>query len=358
MAVDVLFQPLKLGALEAKNRIFLAPLTRNRAHADGRINETAKLYYEQRASAGLVITEATQISPLGKGYLDTPGIYTPEHVAAWRPVTEAVHAAGGTIVLQLWHVGRISHVSLLPPGEVPVSASAIPAATSRTFTAAGFEPVSAPRALTLSEIASTVDDYARAAANAKEAGFDGVEVHGANGYLLQQFLCSGSNARDDAYGGAVENRARFLFEAVEAAQRAIGADRVGVRIGPLGAINDALDADPDATFDFAARGLLDRGVAYIHLAGTVPGEQLDAFTRRTAALKRAPVIANGGYNAERAAEWVANGWADAVAFGVPFLANPDLPARIRQGAALNAPNQATFFGGGAEGYTDYPALSA
>lgn len=352
---SALFKPITLGAIEAPNRIFMAPLTRNRSEADGTPRPWAVEYYRQRASAGLLITEASQISPMGKGYLDTPGIYTERHAAAWAPIVKAVHEEGGRIVCQLWHVGRISHSSLLPGGAAPVSASATQA-ESKTFTPNGFEAVSAARALTLEEVEATFEDYRTAARYAKEAGFDGVEVHGANGYLLHQFLADGTNHRTDAYGGALGNRAKAHLAATDAVISVFGANRVGIRIGPLGRVNDALDSNPDQTFDYLAAQLKKRGLAYIHIAGTVPGPQLDAFTKRLVD-GVTPIIANGGFDGAKAAEWVGNGWADAVAFGVPFLANPDLPARIAKGAPLNAPNKATFYGGDERGYTDYPALA-
>lgn len=354
--VAALFEPIRLGAVAAPNRILMAPLTRNRSEPDGTPRPWAATYYAQRASAGLIISEATQISPMGKGYLDTPGIHTDAHVAAWRRITAAVHEAGGRIFCQLWHVGRISHVSLLPGGASPVSSSAT-LADSKVFTAEGFSAVSPARALTLEEISQTIDDYRRAAERAGEAGFDGVEVHGANGYLLDQFLRDGANHRDDAFGGALENRLKMHLAAVDAAVSALGADRVGVRIGPLGRVNDAADSDPNRTFDALAAALKLRKLAYIHVSGTVPGPELDAFTKRIRD-GVTPIIANGGFDRARGAEWVANRWADAIAYGVPFLANPDLPHRFRLGAGLNAAEKSTFYGGDERGYTDYPVLGA
>lgn len=353
--VAALFEPIRLGAIEAPNRILMAPLTRNRSEPDGTPRPWAARYYAQRAGAGLIISEASQISPMGKGYLDTPGIHTDAHVAAWRRITDAVHEAGGRIVCQLWHVGRISHVSLLPGGASPVSSSATEA-NAKVFTTQGFSPVSPARALTLEEIRHTLDDYRRAAERAGQAGFDGVEVHGANGYLLDQFLRDGANHRQDEYGGALENRLKMHLAAVDAAVEALGPDRVGVRIGPLGRVNDAADAAPDATFDALATALKQRKLAYIHISGTVQGPDLDAFTKRIRD-GVTPIIANGGFDRARGAEWVANRWADAIAYGVPFLANPDLPERFRRGAELNPPNKQTFYGGDERGYTDYPSLA-
>ncbi len=357
---DALFSPLSVGALELPNRVLMAPLTRNRAHADGTPKAMAVEYYRQRASAGLIVTEATQISAMGKGYLDTPGIHAPAHVAAWRKITDAVHAAGGRIVLQLWHVGRISHSSLLPDGAAPVAPSAI-RAKAQTFTAEGFADTSEPRALRTDEIPALIADFRAAARNAMDAGFDGVEVHGANGYLLDQFLHAHSNARDDAYGGAPENRARLTLEVTRAVADEIGAGRVGVRLSPTGTFND-MRADDEDAFAAAIDGLDAMGLAYLHIVEKFPGAEVSAAEPALLARLRARwhgvYIANGDFDADQAAQWIAEGRADAVAFGRPFIANPDLPARFQSHAALNAPDQNTFYGGGAEGYTDYPALTA
>ncbi|MDH3667558.1 MAG: alkene reductase [Paracoccaceae bacterium] len=352
-----LFRPLSMGGLELPNRVLMAPLTRNRAHSDGTPKAMAEEYYHQRASAGLIITEATQVSPEGKGYLDTPGIHEDSHVAGWRRITETVHAAGGRIFLQLWHVGRISHTSLLPEGVVPVAPSAI-RAKSQVFGTDGFVDVSEPRALEADELPRIVADYARAAARAKEAGFDGIEVHAANGYLLDQFLRDGSNRREDAYGGSAENRARLALEVTEAVASVWGADRVGIRLSPFGSFNDMSDSDPEATFGTIYRALDKLRLAYLHVVESFPGS--DSGPDELAALERlrglwtGTYIANGGFNATRAADWIARGRADAVSFGRPFIANPDLPERYQLGAGLTTPNEATFYGGGTEGYTDYP----
>ncbi len=359
IALEPLFEPLGVGAVTAPHRVFMAPLTRNRAHGDGTPNELAIEYYRQRATAGLIITEATQISPLGKGYLDTPGIHGDAHVSGWRAVTDAVHDAGGRIFLQIWHVGRISHVSLLPEGEQPIAPSAIRAET-QTFAADGFVDVSAPRAMTAADIDKTIDEYRAAARLARAAGFDGVEVHGANGYLIDQFLRDGSNKRDDDYGGTPANRARFLTEAVQAAVDVFGADRVGVRLSPTGAFNDMADSDPAATFGAAIDALNPMGLAYLHVVESFPGEdQSDDDAKLIAELRgrwKGVYIANGGFDAASAANAIREGRADAIAFGRPYIANPDLPRRYARAAALNEPDQSTFYGGGREGYTDYPFL--
>ena len=354
-----LFEPLRMGPLTLPNRVLMAPLTRNRSHEDGTPKELAATYYAQRASAGLIISEATQISAMGKGYKDTPGIYTESHVEKWKPIVRAVHAAGGRIYCQLWHVGRISHVSLLPDGEQPVSSSAVRAETE-TFTDNGFEATSEPVALDAAGIERTLDDFANAARCAKEAGFDGVEVHAANGYLLDQFLQDGVNGRDDEYGGSVENRQRLLRETLDRVCAIFPSDRVGVRLSPLGQANDMSDSDPEATFGSAYRMLNDRKLAYLHVIEQFYGEDTEDESRdmlkRLRSLYDGVYIGNGSYTAKRASDAIAQGHCDAATFGRPFIANPDLPERFRVDAALNEPNEDTFYGGGAEGYTDYPFL--
>ncbi len=357
---EALFEPLQIGAVTAPNRVFMAPLTRNRADNDtDNPGELAKNYYRQRAGAGLIVTEATQISRQGKGYLATPGIYTDAHVAKWRDITGAVHEEGGRIALQLWHVGRISHVSLQPDGAQPVSASPVRAET-QTFTADGFQDASEPRALETEEIPGLVADYAEAARRAREAGFDLVEVHGANGYLIDQFLRDGVNQRDDAYGGAIENRIRFLVEVVTAVAGEIGAERTGLRLSPFNRFNDISDSDPEPLFAAALDALNPLGLAYLHFVEAMPGAPLapdeQAALKRLIARWDGVYLANGGYDAETGETAVKNG-ADAVAYGRPFIANPDLPRRFQLGAVLNEGDQATFYGGGAEGYIDYPFLS-
>lgn len=356
-----LFDPIRLGDIELRNRIAMAPLTRNRAVAGRVPSPLAVEYYRQRADAGLIVTEATQISPLGQGYLDTPGIYSREQVEGWKAVTRAVHERGGKIVVQLWHVGRISHVSLLPEGEVPVAPSAI-AAKSKTFTRNGFEDVSAPRALALDELPGIVEQYRVAARNAIEAGFDGVEVHGANGYLLEQFLRDSTNHRTDAYGGSIENRARLLLEVMRAVTAEIGAGRTGLRLSPVTPANDAaLDSDPQALFNYVAEQLAPLKLAFLHVIEGATGGPRDVAPFDYAALRarvKAPWIVNNGYDRDMAIEAVADGRADVVAFGRPFISNPDLVQRLRVGAPFAALDRDTLYGGGAKGYTDYPALQA
>ncbi|MBH0239854.1 alkene reductase [Methylobrevis albus] len=363
MTADVssLFQPLRVGDIELANRIVMAPLTRNRAtkgtDAPRDINVE---YYRQRAGAGLIITEASQISQQGQGYVWTPGIYTDAQVAGWRAVTDAVHAEDGKIVIQLWHVGRISHSSLQPDGGAPVAPSAI-RAKGKTYIESGFADVSEPRALDLAEIPGIVADYARAAENAENADFDGVEIHAANNYLLEQFLRDSINKRTDAYGGSIENRARLLLEVVDAVTKVLPAGRVGVRLSPVTPANDGgSDSDPQALYDYVAAELGKRGLAYIHVVEGATGGPRDVAPFDYAKLKAAfggVYIANNGYTGELAVEAVSSGKADAVAFGKLFIANPDLPERLRTGAPLNKPDQATFYGGDETGYTDYPALA-
>lgn len=354
-----LFDPVKLGDLELANRVLMAPLTRNRAHDDGTPAEMAETYYRQRASAGLIFTEATQISAMGKGYIKTPGIYDDKHVAAWKRVTDTVHAEGGRIFVQLWHVGRISHTSLLPEGRNPVS-STDKAADASTYTDNGFEAVSKPDALTEEGIRETISDYVTAAKAAKAAGFDGIEVHAANGYLLEQFLMDRVNDRTDAYGGSVENRMRILDEVLDAVSEVWPADRIGVRLSPLGQFNDVSDSDPAGHYEYIVEQLDKRGLAYLHMVEQAPGAETDAtqaeILKRLRAKWTGSYIVNGGYDGDTAARAVAEGHADAVAFGRLFIANPDLPQRVRLNAPLNDGDSSTFYGGGAEGYIDYPFL--
>lgn len=356
-----LFTPLQAGRLHLKNRVVMAPLTRNRALPEGDVPAPLAVdYYRQRAGNGLIISEGTQISPSGQGYAWTPGIYSAAQVAGWQPVTEAVHAAGGTIVAQIWHVGRVSHTSLQPGGVAPVGPSALPA-NSKSFDGRAFVETSAPRALALEEIPGIVADYARAARNAQDAGFDGVEIHGANGYLIDQFLRPSANVRTDGYGGSAENRTRLLVEVVEAVAGAIGADRVGLRLSPFSPANGVVvDETAPEIFARAIERIDPFGLAYLHMVEGAtggsrelpPGASIDALR----ALFSGVYIANNGYDRDLAVEAVETGRADAVAFGRLALANPDLAARLQRGASLNEPDRATFYGGGAEGYTDYPAL--
>ena len=365
MPMQTLFTPFQAGDIALANRIVMAPLTRNRA-LPGRIpGDLQREYYRQRASAGLIVTEASQISPEGQGYLDTPGIYSAEQVAGWRRVTDAVHAAGGKIVIQLWHVGRISHVSLLPEGMVPVSSSAR-AANAKTYTARGFEAVSAPRALRSDELPRIVADYRAAARNAIAAGFDGVEVHGANGYLLEQFLRDSLNDRSDAYGGTIANRARLMLEVMDAVVGEIGAGRTGVRLSPVTPANDlGQDSDAQALYGHVVEKLAPMKLAYLHLIEGATGGPRDAVPFDFEALRRVFKAANpagawmvnNGYDRTMAIAAVEQGRADLVAFGKPFISNPDLVRRLRENAALNEPKRETFYGGGAAGYTDYPVLA-
>ncbi len=363
--MTTLFQPLQFGAISAANRIVMAPLTRDRAGAAQVPTDMMTAYYTQRASAGLIITEATQISAEGQGYLDTPGLYSPAQVAAWRRITDAVHAAGGKIVVQLWHVGRISHVSLQPNGQAPVSSTARRAA-GKTFTAAGFEDVSEPRALRLDELPRVVADYRHAARCAMQAGFDGVEVHGANGYLLEQFLRDSINDRSDAYGGSIANRARLLIEVMQAVVAEIGAGKTGLRLSPVTPANDAKqDSDPQALFNHVVEQLAPLKLAYLHVIEGATGGARDVAPFDYAALRsrfkhgneRGAWMVNNGYTRQMALDAVATGVADLVAFGKPFISNPDLVQRLRDDAPLAALNPKTLYGGGAKGYIDYPALA-
>jgi len=356
----LLFQPFRLGDLDLPNRIVMAPLTRNRATpGTDAANDLVAAYYRQRAGAGLIVSEGSQISRQGQGYLWTPGLYSDAQVEGWLKTTRAVHEAGGRIFAQMWHVGRVSHMSLQPNGGLPVAPSAIRAKT-KTFLGAGFVDVSEPRALHAQEIAAIVEDYAQAARNAQRAGFDGVEVHAANGYLIDQFLRDGSNKRKDGYGGGIENRARFALEAVDAILKTWPASRVGVRIAPVSPANDVADSHPTALFGYLVQRLSDRRLAYIHIVeGATQGER-DFAPFDYAALRRSfsgAYVANNGYTREMAIEALTEGRADLVAFGRPFIANPDLVERLRLGAPLAPLDKATLYGGGAHGYTDYPALA-
>ncbi|MFO1055457.1 MAG: alkene reductase [Dongiaceae bacterium] len=347
-----LFTPIAIGALTLPNRVVMAPMTRNRAgegNAPVPLNAT---YYAQRASAGLLVTEASQVSPQGVGYPRTPGIHTDSQVEGWRAVTAAVHAAGGRIFLQLWHVGRISHPSLQPGGAAPVAPSAI-AAAGQAVTYTGMQPFPTPRALETDEVPQVVAQYAEGARRAQAAGFDGVELHAANGYLIDQFLRDGTNKRTDRYGGGVANRARFLLEVTEAVAGVWGAGRVGVRLSPRGEFNDMHDTDPAATFGHAAAALSGFGLAYLHIVEPVGTP--DPLAPALKAAFNGPLMVNGGYDRAAADAAIAAGQADLVSFGATFLANPDLPARLRAGLPLNPPDRETFYGGTAKGYTDYPA---
>ncbi|CAL1691054.1 N-ethylmaleimide reductase [Brevundimonas subvibrioides] len=359
-----LFDPIDLGAIHAGNRIAMAPLTRSRA-VEGEVpNPLAVEYYAQRASVGLIISEATQISRQGQGYPNTPGIFTDAQVAGWKPILDAVHARGGKMVAQLWHVGRISISDYQPDGGAPVGPSAIAAEGQAMKPDFSMTPFQVPRALTNDEIAGIVADYVHAAEMAKKAGFDGIEVHAANGYLIDQFLKDGSNQRDDRYGGSVENRARFLLEVVTAVVAVWGADRVGVRISPSNGANGSRDSDPASTFLYVAKALKPFGLSYLHLIEGEPGTPMSIkfdAPQLAADIRAAfggPLMLNGGLTKALAQQALDDGRADLISSGVPVLANPDLVERWRTDAPLNAPDKDTFYGGGARGYTDYPALES
>jgi N-ethylmaleimide reductase len=349
-----LLSPYQLGELSLSNRMVLAPMTRSRAVEGNVPNPLAAKYYAQRAGAGLIVTEATQVSPQGVGYIRTPGIHSKEQVAGWKKVTDAVHRAGGKIFLQLWHVGRISHPDF-HNGELPVAPSAV-VAEGTVFTPKGPQRMVTPRALEASELPGIVEQFKRGAENAQEAGFDGVEIHGANGYLLDQFTRDGTNKRTDAYGGSVKNRARFPLEVAEAVVGVWGPGRVGYRIAPNSPFNSMSDSNPVETFSYLAAELDAQGVVYLHVVDPAA----DGAKRISPVLQEifeGTYIVNGGFDAEKADAAIRNAETDLVAFGVPFLANPDLPERFRQKAALNAPDQATFYAGDEKGYADYPALA-
>jgi N-ethylmaleimide reductase len=353
-----LFEPFKLGPITLPNRLVMAPLTRNRAVAGLVPNPLATEYYGQRASAGLLITEASQVSQQGQGYQDTPGIYSKEQVAGWRKVTDRVHARGGRIFIQLWHVGRISHTSLQPDGGAPVAPSAI-RAKGKTFVGGTFADVSEPRALALEELPGIIESFRRGAANALAAGFDGVEVHGANGYLLDQFAKDGTNKRSDAYGGSIENRARLMLEVTKVVTAEVGAERTGIRISPVTPSNDISDSNPQPLFDYIVDHLNALKLVYMHVIEGATGGARDIAPFDYASLRTrfdGAYIANNGYDFELATKVLAANEADLIAFGKPFLANPDLVERLKRGAPLNAPDRATFYGGSAKGYTDYPVL--
>jgi N-ethylmaleimide reductase len=354
-----LFEPFKLGPITLPNRVVMAPLTRNRAVPPGMVpSPLAGDYYGQRASAGLLITEASQVSQQGQGYQDTPGIYSKDQLAGWHKITDRVHANKGRIFIQLWHVGRISHTALQANGGAPVGPSAI-RAKGKTFVGGTFTDISEPRALELNEIPGIIDSFKRAAENALQAGFDGVEVHGANGYLLDQFAKDGANKRNDAYGGSIENRARLMLEVSRAVANIVGPDRTGIRISPVTPANDISDSDPQPLFDHIVDQLEALKLVYIHVIEGATGGPRDIapfdYTSLRKRFKRA-YIANNGYDLELANKVLAANEADLIAFGKPFIANPDLVERLKTGVPLNAPDKATFYGGGAKGYTDYPAL--
>ena len=362
MTTPTLFSPVQLGSLILLNRIFMAPLTRCRASEGNVPNDLNAEYYAQRAAAGLIISEATSVSPNGYGYPNTPGIHTEAQVAGWKKVTSAVHAKGGHIALQLWHVGRISHPAFQNEGARPVAPTAIKP-KGQVFTGTAMEEYVTPRALETAEIPGIIAEYMQGARLAKEAGFDGVEIHNANGYLLDQFLRSGANKRTDQYGGSLDNRARLTLEVTEEVVGVWGADRVGIRFSPAGVFNDMHDDNPLETFGHVLRELNRFGLAYAHVTrvtaqdiahgaaeGVGPKELRSAWNGK--------MVSAGGFTLESGNAAVAEGWADAIAFGVPFIANPDLPERFRRKALLNQPDEASFYGGWEQGYTDYPTLTS
>ena len=358
MSASKLFDPYKLGAVTLTNRAVMAPLTRNRAVAGFVPNPLAIEYYGQRASAGLLVTEASQVSQQGQGYQDTPGIYTKEQVAGWRKVTDRVHERGGHIYIQLWHVGRVSHTALQANDGAPVAPSAV-RAKGKTFVGGTFVDVSEPRALDLGEIPGIIDSFKRASANALAAGFDGVEIHGANGYLLDQFAKDGANKRTDAYGGSIENRARLMLEVSKAVASEAGADRTGIRISPVTPANDVSDSNPQPLFDHIVDQLNALKLVYIHVIEGATGGPRDIAPFDHDSLRKrfnGTYIANNGYDFKLATEVLDKNKADLIAFGKLFISNPDLVERLKLGAALNDFDKATFYGGNAKGYTDYPAL--
>lgn len=359
--MNALFTPFTLGGLELPNRILMAPLTRCRTGLDRVPNDIMVEYYRQRAAAGLIITEATIVSPQGAGYVNTPGIYNARQVEGWQRVTDTVHAEGGRIFLQLWHTGRSSHPDFQPGGALPAAPSPV-AIRGELHTYTGKKPYPTPRALEIHEIPGIVAAFANGTRLAREAGFDGVEIHAANGYLIDQFLRDGTNHRTDEYGGSVQNRARFLLDVTEAVVNAWQPERVGARLSPTGAFNDMRDSDPATTFGYAAAQLNRFGLAYLHVTEPLPGHPMATDLPPVAPLLRrtftGPFIINGGYDARTGAHAIDEGQADLVAFGVPFLTSPDLVERFRIGAPLNPPDFDTFYQGGAKGYTDYPTLAA
>ncbi|MFU8878337.1 MAG: alkene reductase [Wenzhouxiangellaceae bacterium] len=359
-----LFQPTRLGDLELPNRIVMAPLTRSRSSQPGDIpNAMNARYYAQRAGTGLIISEATQVSPQGKGYAFTPGIHSAEQVAGWRLVTDAVHQAGGRIVLQLWHVGRISHPRLQPGGQKPVAPSAIRPEGVQTYVSAdsGMVDIPEPRALQADELPGIAEQFRSGAENARKAGFDGVEIHAANGYLIDQFIRSGSNRRTDEYGGSVDNRLRFPMMVVDAVKQAWPKERIGIRVSPTGSFNDMHDDDPIATFGELARRIDEAGLAYIEVVEDLSqGNLADGRPESVIGAIRSgfsgTYIGNGGYTRQEAIERISAGKCDLVSFGRSIIANPDLVERLRRDAPLNDWDEGTFYGGDERGYTDYPAL--
>lgn len=363
LSPEALYQPFQLGRITLANRMVMAPLTRNRAETGNVPGPMTIDYYAQRAGVGLIIAEATQVSAQAQGYYATPGVHSPEQIAAWKKVTDAVHAKGGKIFLQMWHTGRMSHTAFQPGEKAPVAPSAIRADAKTFIPGEGYVDTSTPRALETAEIAGIVQDFRTAARNAIEAGFDGIEVHGAHGYLLDAFLRDGANHRTDAYGGSVENRARFLLEVMAAVTAEIGADRVGVRLSPVSPVNDSKESNPQPLFEYVVREIAKLKPVYIHVVEGHTGGPRDNAPFDYAALHRlydGVWMVNNGYTKEMAQEAVASGQADLVSFGRLMITNPDLPRRFQQNAPLNEPyKDAPLYGGvGPHGYTDYPSLSA
>lgn len=356
-----ILEPIKIGSLTLKNRMAMAPMTRSRASITGVVQDITTEYYVQRASAGLIISEAVNISEQAIGSPFTPGIYTDEQVAAWKKVTDAVHAAGGIIFAQLWHTGRVGH-SIDKNGQLPVSASAIAIPGQQHFTSQGQKDYEVPRALETAEVKQVVADYKHAAANAKAAGFDGVELHGAFGYLPNQFLVDGANQRTDEYGGSIENRSRFVLEVMEALVAVWGPDKVGIKLSPSIPYNGMIDNNPEALFGYLIGKLNAMPLAYLHLMQALfPLDRLPHYPKDVLAtfggLFDKTVMVNGGYDRNTGEAAIAEGKAHMVSYGVLFLANPDLPKRFELNSAMNLPDRATMYGGGEKGYTDYPALS-
>lgn len=350
--MPTLFDPLQVAGIELDNRIIMSPMTRSRADDEGVQPTYAATYYGQRASAGLIITEATNISPLAKGYVRTPGIYTTEQIESWRAVTQMVHARGGKIFMQLFHTGRIALPDFLPDNAQPVAPSAVRAA-GKNYNGEEMKDFVTPREITREEIAQTVKDFGAAAANAIKAGFDGVELHGASGYLVQQFLTTNVNLRTDEYGGSIENRARFLFAALDAMRNEVGGQRVGVKFSPQIAFNDIEERDADEVYPYILEQLSHTQLAYVHITDRAGG----GWHAKLRPHYNGVYFANGGFTRESATELLAQGGADAIVFGTKFLANPDLPERFRRDAQLNDADRSTFYTPGERGYTDYATLS-
>jgi N-ethylmaleimide reductase len=359
-SIGAMFEPAQAGALKLANRIVMAPLTRNRAGPGLVPGKFAAEYYAQRATAGLIVSEATQISAQAQGYADTPGCYTDNQVAGWKKVTDDVHAKGGTIVVQLWHTGRVSHTCFQKDGQAPVGPSAIRANTKTFLAGRGFVDASMPRALELGEIPGIIEDFRYASIRAVEAGFDGVELHGAHGYLLDAFLRDGTNHRTDAYGGSIENRSRLILEVAAACAKAIGANRLGVRISPVSSAGDSRDSNPQPLFNHVVEGLSILRLAYVHVVEGETGGARDSIAFDYDALRDrfdGNWMVNNGYDREMAMKTITSGRADLVSFGRLFMANPDLVERLSEDAPLNAlMDPKTFYGGGAHGYIDYPTL--